>query len=135
MAPDSLIGTYCDTLTGLFCGTESGTSDLLSIRYVILARSSDDLQTIVPSVAKPFSWNDNFTELCEGHKWFDGAPFTAEDVACWYNDVLMDHKVIEKAPGRWLFDNKQATDEAADQTTLKFPFPVAQPNLLNRWGH
>lgn len=138
VAPYELIGTYGGTLTGLSRGTESGTSDLLSIRHVNLVRYSDDLQTIVPNVAKSWSWNDDFTELTfelrEGHKWSDGAPFTAEDVAFWYNDVLMNPSVIEKAPGRWLFDGKPATVEAVDPTTVKFTFPVAQPNLLNRWA-
>ncbi|WP_420340079.1 ABC transporter substrate-binding protein [Roseibium sp.] len=138
VAPYELIGTYGGTLTGLSRGTESGTSDLLSIRHVNLVRYSDDLQTIVPNVAKSWSWNDDFTELTfelrEGHKWSDGAPFTAEDVAFWYNDVLMNPNVIEKAPGRWLFDGKPATVEAVDPTTVKFTFPVAQPNLLNRWA-
>lgn len=138
VAPYEAIGTYGGTLTGLSRGTESGTSDLLSIRHVNLVRYSDDLQTIVPNVAKSWSWNDDFTELTfqlrDGHKWSDGAPFTAEDVAFWYNDVLMNPNVIEKAPGRWLFDGKPATVEAVDPTTVKFTFPVAQPNLLNRWA-
>jgi peptide/nickel transport system substrate-binding protein len=138
VAPYEAIGTYGGTLTGLSRGTESGTSDLLSIRHVNLVRYSDDLQTIVPNVAKSWSWNDDFTELTfqlrDGHKWSDGAPFTAEDVAFWYNDVLMNPNVIEKAPGRWLFDGKPATVEAVDPTTVKFVFPVAQPNLLNRWA-
>jgi len=138
VAPYETIGTYGGTITGLSRGTESGTSDLLSIRHVNMVRYSDDLQTIVPNVAKSWSWNDDFTELTftlrEGHKWSDGEPFTSEDVAFWYNDVLMNPNVIEKAPGRWLFDGKPATVEAVDPTTVKFTFPVAQPNLMNRWA-
>ena len=138
VAPYEMIGTYGGTLVGLSRGTESGTSDLLSIRHVNLVRYSDDLQTIVPNVAKSWDWNDTFTELTfslrKGHKWSDGAAFTAEDVVFWYNDVLMNKDVIEKAPGRWLFDGKPATVEAVDETTVKFTFPVAQPNLLNRWA-
>ncbi|SIO07443.1 peptide/nickel transport system substrate-binding protein [Rhodovulum sp. ES.010] len=138
VAPYEAIGAYGGTLVGLSRGTESGTSDLLSVRHVNLVRYSDDLQTIVPNVAKSWAWNDDFTQLTftlrAGHKWSDGAPFTAEDVAFWYNDVLMNPNVIEKAPGRWLFDGKPATVEALDGTTVRFTFPVAQPNLLNRWA-
>ena len=138
VVPYESIGKYGGTLTGLSRGTESGTSDILSVRHVNLVRYSDDLQTIVPNVAKSWEWNDDFTELTfvlrKGHKWSDGAPFTAEDVTFWYNDVIMNPDVIEKAPGRWLFDGKPATVEAIDDVTVKFTFPVAQPNLLNRWA-
>ncbi|TCP60511.1 peptide/nickel transport system substrate-binding protein [Rhodovulum bhavnagarense] len=138
VAPYAAIGSYGGTLTGLSRGTESGTSDLLSVRHVNLVRYSDDLQTIVPNVARSWEWNDDFTKLTftlrQGHKWSDGAPFTAEDVAFWYNDVLMNPAVIEKAPGRWLFDGQPATVEAIDETTVTFTLPVAQPNLLNRWA-
>ena len=59
--------------------TEAGTSDFLAIRHVNLVRYSDDLQTIVPNVAKGWEWNDDFTQLTfflrKGHKWSDGHPF------------------------------------------------------------
>ncbi|MFD0979098.1 ABC transporter substrate-binding protein [Tropicimonas aquimaris] len=138
VVPYEQVGAYGGVLTGLSRGTESGTSDLLSIRHVNLVRYSDDLQTIVPNVAKSREWNDDFTELTfylrAGHKWSDGAPFTADDVVFWYNDVLMNPAVIEKAPGRWVFNGEPATVEALDETTVKFTFPIAQPNLLNRWA-
>jgi len=132
------VGQYGGTITGLSRGTESGTSDLLSIRHVNLVRYADDLQNIVPNVAKSWTWNDDFTQLTfvlrEGHKWSDGAPFTAEDVAFWYNDVLTNPNVIETPPTRWLFNGEPAKVEAVDATTVSFTFPVAQPNLLNRWA-
>lgn len=44
--PYDTCGTYGGTLKGLSKGTESGTSDLLSIRHVNLVRYSDDLKTV-----------------------------------------------------------------------------------------
>ena len=86
--PYDEIGSYGGTLTGLSKATESGTSDLLSVRHVNLFRYADDLQTIVPNVAKDFSWNDDYTVLTvnlrKGHKWSDGSSFTAEDIVFWY---------------------------------------------------
>jgi len=65
-----------------------------------LVRYSDDLNTIVPNVAKEYSWNDDFTQLTfslrKGHKWSDGAPFTADDVKFWYDNLMMDSKIREK---------------------------------------
>ena len=63
VVPYDSIGQYGGTLRMLANATESGTSDLLSIRHVNFVRFSDDLQTIVPNVAKAWEWNSDFTEL------------------------------------------------------------------------
>ncbi len=51
-APYHSIGKYGGTLDVLSNATEAGTSDFLSVRHVNLVRFSDDLQTIVPNIAK-----------------------------------------------------------------------------------
>jgi peptide/nickel transport system substrate-binding protein len=136
--PYDQIGLYGGTLTGLSKGTESGTSDLLSIRHVNFVRYSDDLQTVVPNVAKSWKWNDDYTELVvhlrKGHKWSDGHPFTADDVVFWYEDLILDKNVYEKAPDRWLFAGKPMKVTAVDETTVKFSFPVPTPGILNRFA-
>jgi len=138
VVPYESIGTYGGTLQGVSKGTESGTSDLLSVRHVNLVRYADDLQTVVPNVAKSWSWNDDYTVLTfvlrEGHKWSDGAPFTAEDVVFWHNDLLLNPEVYEKTPDRWLFSGKPAKVEAKDPQTVVFTFPVPTPGILNRFA-
>ncbi|TVQ58906.1 MAG: ABC transporter substrate-binding protein, partial [Rhodobacteraceae bacterium] len=52
VAPYEAIGTYGGVVNGLSRATEAGTSDILSVRHVSLVRYADDLQTIVPNVAK-----------------------------------------------------------------------------------
>jgi peptide/nickel transport system substrate-binding protein len=137
-APYDTIGAYGGTLVGLSKGTESGTSDLLSIRHVNLVRYSDDLLTIVPDVAKSWQWNDDYTELTmtlrKGHKWSDGAPFTAEDIVFWYEDLILDPNVYEKTPDRWLFAGEPMKVEAVDEITVKFIFPVPTPGIINRFA-
>jgi len=75
-APYESIGKYGGTLDVLSNATEAGTSDFLSVRHVNLVRFSDDLQTIVPNIAKDWKWNSDFTQLTfylrKGHKWSDG---------------------------------------------------------------
>ncbi len=138
VAPYAEIGSYGGVVTGLSRGTESGTSDILSVRHVNLVRYSDDLKTIVPNVAKAWEWNDDFTQLTftlrKDHKWSDGTPFTAEDVAFWYNDIITNPAITEKTPDRWLFEGEPAKVEAVDEVTVRFSFPAPQPNLLNRWA-
>ncbi len=138
VAPYDEIGTYGGVLAGLSKATESGTSDLLSVRHVNFVRYSDDLQTVVPNIAKAWEWNDDFTELTitlrEGHKWSDGAPFTAEDVVFWYNDLVLNPEIYPETPGRWLFAGEPMTVEAVDAVTVKMSFPVPTPGILNRFA-
>ena len=108
-APFDEIGSYGGVLRGLSKATESGTSDLLSIRHVNFVRYSDDLKTVVPNIAKAWTWNDDFTVLTvtlrKGHKWSDGASFTAEDVVFWYEDLILNDQIYPETPSalalRW----------------------------------
>ncbi len=138
VAPYDAIGQYGGVLTGLSKATESGTSDVLSIRHVNFVRYSDDLQTLVPNVAKAWEWNGDYTVLTitlrEGHKWSDGHPFTAEDVVFWHNDLILNPDVYTKTPDRWLFAGEPATVEALDAVTVRFTFPVPTPGIMNRFA-
>ncbi len=134
IAPYDSIGTYGGTLDVLSNATEAGTSDFLSVRHVNLVRYSDDLQTIVPNVAKDWEWNDDYTKLTfflrKGHKWSDGAPFTAEDVKFWYDNLALDSKVIEKAKDYVLVAGERMTVDVVDPQTVVFNLPSPKPGLL-----
>lgn len=138
MAPYDSRGVYGGVLKGLSKATESGTSDLLSVRHVNLVRYADDLQTLVPNVAKTWAWNDDYTQLTftlrKGHKWSDGSAFTAEDVVFWYNDIILNNKIYEKTPARWLFTGKPMQVAALDSTTVQMTFPAPTPGILNRFA-
>ncbi|MEO1636701.1 MAG: ABC transporter substrate-binding protein [Cyanobacteria bacterium J06631_9] len=132
--PYEEIGTYGGTLVGLSKATEAGTSDLLSVRHVNLFRYADDLQTIVPNVAAGFEWNDDYTVLTvslrEGHKWSDGQPFTAEDVAFWYNNILSNETFYsEGIPDRFQVGGEPMQVEVVDDTTVTFTLTEAKPGL------
>nr|WP_306265014.1 ABC transporter substrate-binding protein [Pararhizobium sp. IMCC3301] len=134
VAPYDMIGKYGGTLDALSNATEAGTSDFLSVRHVNLVRYSDDLQTIVPNVAKSWSWNDDYTEvtfsLRKGHKWSDGVPFTAEDVKFWYDNLALDPKVNEKPKDYVLVGGERMTVEVIDPQTVKFILPAPKPGLI-----
>ena len=134
MPPYEQIGRYGGVLDVLSNATEAGTSDFLSVRHVNLVRMSDDLQTIVPNVAKDWQWNDDFTELTfflrKGHKWSDGAPFTADDVKFWYDDLALDPNVSAKPRDYVLVAGERMQVEAVDPQTVKFVLPAPKPGLL-----
>ncbi|OWU84172.1 peptide ABC transporter substrate-binding protein [Oceanicola sp. 22II-s10i] len=134
VVPYDAIGTYGGTLRAISNATEAGTSDFLSVRHVNLVRYADDLQTIVPNVAKSWEWNDDFTQLTfklrKGHKWSDGAPFTSADVKFWYDNIALDSKVIEKPKGYALVADKPMTVDTPDDETVVFNLPSPKPGLL-----
>lgn len=134
MVPYAGVGKYGGTLDVLSNATEAGTSDFLSVRHVNLVRYSDDLQTIVPNVAKSWEWNDDFTQLTfnlrAGHKWSDGAPFTSADVAFWHDNLMQDKNIFESAKDYVLVGGEAMTVETPDDTTVIFNLPAPKPGLL-----
>lgn len=132
--PLEAIGKYGGTFNALSNATEAGTSDFLSVRHVNLVRYADDLQTIVPNVAKSWSWNDDFTQLTfnlrAGHKWSDGAPFTSADIKFWYDNLALDPKVIESPKDYVLVAGERMTVDTPDETTVVFNLPSPKPGLL-----
>jgi len=133
-APYHSIGKYGGTLDVLSNATEAGTSDFLSVRHVNLVRYSDDLQTIVPNVAKDWKWNSDFTQLTfylrKGHRWSDGAPFTAEDVKFWYDHLALSPLIMEKPKDYVLVGGKRMTVDVVDPQTVVFNLPAPKPGLL-----
>jgi len=134
VVPYDSIGQYGGTFHALSNATEAGTSDFLSVRHVNLVRYSDDLQTIVPNIAKSWEWNDDYTQLTfklrKGHKWSDGEPFTSADVKFWYDNTALDSKVIEKPKDYVLVAGERMTVETPDDQTVVFKLPSPKPGLL-----
>jgi peptide/nickel transport system substrate-binding protein len=132
--PYNEIGKYGGRLRGTSKSPESGTSDILSLRHVNLFRFHEDLKTVVPCIAKDWQYNEDFTQLTvhlrKGHKWSDGEPFTAEDIAFWYNDIKMNKEYFKNVESQWIFGGKPMQVEAADQTTVKFTFAEPAPNFV-----
>ena len=139
VAPYDSIGKYGGTFDALSNATESGTSDFMAIRHVNLLRYSDDLETIVPNVAKGWRWNDDFTQLTfflrKGHKWSDGAPFTAFDVEFWYENLAIDTNVREKPKDYVLIGGEPMTVDVIDAQTVRFNLPSPKPGLLSHFAN
>jgi peptide/nickel transport system substrate-binding protein len=134
VVPYTAVGRYGGTLRGTSNGTESGTSDLLSIRHVNLVRFADDLQTVVPNVAKGWEWNADFTvitfTLREGHRWSDGAPFTTADIAFWFEDLILNPEMYPNPPGTWVFGGETPRVVVHDDLRISFEFAVPAQGFL-----
>ena len=132
--PFDSIGHYGGVLDGMSNATESGTSDLLSLRHVNLVRFSDDFQTIDPEIAKDYQWNNDFTELTlhlrKGHKWSDGEPFTSDDILFWFYDLENNPDVMEHPRSVWVSGGEPIKITAPDAQTVVFSSKEPMPGLL-----
>jgi peptide/nickel transport system substrate-binding protein len=131
VVPYDEIGVYGGRFTGISIGPEAGNSEWLSVRHVNLVRFADDLQTIVPNMAKSYEWNDDYTEftvtLRKGHKWSDGAPFTTEDILFWWEDIITNPDLFPEVPSYWVYGGEPMQVEAIDDVTVKFKFAAPAP--------
>ena len=130
--PYNECGIYGGTLNGLARAPESGTSDILSWRQVSLVRIADDQSTIVPSVARSWKWAEDYKsiefELRKGHKWSDGAPFTADDVAFFFNDIVGNKELHPDPTAEWGVNVKA---EKIDDQHVRLSFDEPFPGLLS----
>ena len=139
VVPYEQIGAYGNTLDIISNATEAGTSDMMSVRHVNLVRYSDDLETIVPNVAKSWSWNDDFTQLTftlrAGHRWSDGAPFTSADIKFWHDNLMLDENVIASTKDYVLVGGERMTVDTPDPQTVVFNLPAPKPGLLSHFAN
>ena len=138
VAPYDSIGKYGGVFDMISNNTEAGTSDLLSTRHVNLVRYSNDLPTIVPNIAKSWSWNDDFTQLTfklrKGHKWSDGAPFTADDVVFFFNDIELNSDLRPKTRKLWVIGGEPVKAEKIDDLHVQLSFAVPVPGFRDEFG-
>ncbi|CUH52186.1 ABC transporter substrate-binding protein [Shimia marina] len=132
--PFASVGKYGGVIDGYSNATESGTSDLLSLRHASLTRFDSDLLTVKPNVAKSFEWNDDFTAITftlrKGHKWSDGAPFTSADVEFWLENMTKDENVVGSIKDVWQAGGEPMGIEIIDEQTFKFTFAAPNPGFL-----
>lgn len=125
--PGSYGGTWRTALTGpadIFWLTKT-------MGYEPLLRWDPVAGEIVGNVAESFEVSEDnrtFTfRLRPGLKWSDGQPFTADDVAFAYNEVLLDPELTTSPPPAWLCaggrpDGAPATVEKVDDFTVAVTF-------------
>jgi peptide/nickel transport system substrate-binding protein len=129
--PYEACGSYGGTIRGTSRAPTSGTSDILSWRQANLVRIADDLHTIVPNVARSWTWADDYKsvtfELRQGHKWSDGKPFTADDVVFFFEDIIQNKELNPETTSEY---GVNVHARAIDPTHVEISFDEPFPGLL-----
>ncbi len=133
--PIDEIGSYGGTLRGAAGALESGTSEILSWRQVNLVRLDPTNNSIVPDVAKSWSWNTDQTAITftlrEGHKWSDGDDFTSDDVVFWVNDIMRNEELTPAVWGNWAHGGETVSVTKIDDLNFTFTFAESNPVFLH----
>lgn len=102
LKPSEQIGVYGGTLNGAFTGPADHQNAERMLKNHILFWDTG-MTTVQPHIAKSVEANADNTEftfhLREGMKWSDGAPFTADDIMFWYEDILLNDDLVPAKQG------------------------------------
>ncbi|NJN96081.1 MAG: ABC transporter substrate-binding protein [Anaerolineales bacterium] len=124
------IGQYGGVLNRGFTGP-SDHNNYTRVVYDALVRYSPTGAEVIPHIASGWESNTDFSEwtvrLRPGAKWSDGAPFTADDIMFWYNDILLNEELTPSGL-TWMKnpDGTTATVEKLSDYAVKWAF--ATPN-------
>ncbi|MGE0701489.1 MAG: ABC transporter substrate-binding protein, partial [Hyphomicrobiaceae bacterium] len=98
-------------------------------------KAEASLDTIVPDIAKSWSWDDSKTRLTfkleDGVTWHDGKPFSAEDVKCTFDLVsgLKESPDFRKNPRKvWYHNVKEIKTHGPAEVSFELKAP--QPSFL-----
>ena len=133
--PLRAIGKYGGTMRK---AVFAGINDLSIARFMTggapLLLWDYEWKTIKPNLARSFEVSaDNRTitvQLRRGMKWSDGAPFTADDIMFWFEDIYNNEEVHPGNSQDLLIAGKPVVIQKVDETTLRFVSPQANPLLL-----
>jgi len=133
------IGLYGGTMH-LTAITKEGSELTASKQW--MARLTYDSR-IEPSVAKGWDLSDDYKTftlyLRKGMKWSDGAPFTADDVLFWYEDIVLNKELTPMTPKRWCPGGEPMKATKVDDYTVQFefsaPFPTVIEALITIYPH
>ncbi len=130
--PFEEVGQYGGVWRRGFTGP-SDYNNYVRVMYDALVRFSPDGSTVEPKIALGWESSADYKVwtilLREGAKWSDGAPFTADDILWWYDNVLLNADITPALP-KWMknADGSVAKVEKVDAYTVRFTYN--EPNSL-----
>jgi len=134
MEEGARLGQYGGTLNTLI-GRSRDIRLLTVYGYARLVVYDRELN-LVPDILERFEVKDErvFTlYLRKGHRWSDGAPFTAEDFRYYWEDVANNRELSPTGPPRDLIvEGEPPKFEVLDATTVRYSWSRPNPHFLPR---
>lgn len=126
VTPNDKIGVYGGTWKMAQRNQRDHALLIRNIGYEPLLRWTPQWTTTIPNVALSFQPSSDATEfffrLRPGMRWSDGAPFTADDIIFWYEDILSNPAFADTVP-EWLTSGGTTVQvDEIDDNTVAFRF-------------
>ncbi|TCS65664.1 peptide/nickel transport system substrate-binding protein [Primorskyibacter sedentarius] len=125
-------GEYGGTLRRAILGGGDQHNMVRTIGSDNMVRWSPDWSEVRPNIAKSWDVSDDASKftfhLREGMKWSDGAPFTADDIMFWYEDVFSDAALTPNKDSTFVGPVGPVKISKIDDVTVEFDFGA--PNGL-----
>lgn len=134
LEPLEEVGKYGGTWRSALKGTGDNGWIRRTLAYQPLLAFDYEWSKVIPNIAESVEANEEATEftfhLRKGHKWSDGEPFTAADLAFVFNDMMKNPDYSgERSQG---FDWANMTGEALDETTFRITLERPDGLLLQQ---
>lgn len=125
LKPFKEIGKYGGTLhLGMVSASTYDPAQQNTREYMLMMDRK--FEKVIPNIAKGWKFSNNgktFTlYLRKGMKWSDGAPFTADDIIFWWEDVVLNDDLTPVKPGDWMPGGKLMQVKKIDDYTVEFDF-------------
>ncbi len=114
-------------------GIDIGLTECLTRTGPLFTVSPDDLEPM-PNLARSWDWAEDgmslTVHLIEGAKWSDGDPFDTEDIAFYWNDIVMNPDVTPLMNATQDTYGAGTTLEVIDAYTFRMTFTTAFPEQV-----
>lgn len=134
ITPLQEVGVYGGALRRYLSGSNDHNSILRIVSPQGLTRWKPDFSSVIPNVAESWTVNEAGSEftfkLREGMKWSDGAPFTADDIVFFVDDLLNNPEFYPNPPARFVVGGATMQAEKIDDTTVVLKFPSSYGTFL-----
>jgi peptide/nickel transport system substrate-binding protein len=125
LTPIQETGTYGGEMKWIIDGPDLGSYEHTFL-YEAPYRWSADASKIEPNLAVSHEYADDGMSMTltfrEGVRWSDGEPFTADDIAFWWNDLVLDPESSFTPPYWTLTGDEPMKMEVVNPTTVKMTF-------------
>ncbi len=125
-------GKYGGVIRKAFLGTADGTAFRFAAGPDSLLYWDYQWTKLVPNVARAYEPSGDgkvvTVQLRRGMRWSDGAPFTADDILFWYEDMYKNRQLVAAPSADLQINGKDVVIEKIDTYSVRFVSP--DPNYL-----